>query len=111
MLIIETSKKFDKDLKILVKNRFDLKLLYKVVENLAKEQPLAPKYKDHPLKGDLKDFRECHLKPDLLLVYQIKKQENTLFLVRLGSHSTLLCKSPTPLITLKLIARQLPPLF
>ncbi len=78
MLMIETSKKFDKDLKILVKNGFDLKLLYKVVENLAKEQPLAPKYKDHPLKGTLKDFRECHLKPDLLFVYQIKKQENTL---------------------------------
>ncbi|MCQ2814099.1 YafQ family addiction module toxin [Helicobacter pylori] len=76
MLTIETSKKFDKDLKILVKN--DLKLLYKVVGNLATEQPLEPKYKDHPLKGALKDFRECHLKPDLLLVYQIKKQENTL---------------------------------
>ncbi|EPZ97499.1 type II toxin-antitoxin system mRNA interferase toxin, RelE/StbE family [Helicobacter pylori] len=89
MLMIETSKKFDKDLKILIKNGFDLKLLYKVVENLAKEQPLDPKYKDHPLKGALKDFRECHLKTDLLLVCQIKKQENTLLLVRLGSHSEL----------------------
>ncbi len=79
MLIIETSKKFDKDLKILVKNGFDLKLLYKVVENLAKEQPLAPKYKDHPLKGALKDFKECHLKPDLLLVYQIKTRKHPLF--------------------------------
>ncbi|MGN8540352.1 YafQ family addiction module toxin [Helicobacter pylori] len=78
MLTIETSKKFDKDLKILIKNGFDLKLLYKVVGNLATEQPLAPKYRDHPLKGALKDFRECHLKPDLLLVYQIKKQENIL---------------------------------
>ncbi|WRA05350.1 type II toxin-antitoxin system YafQ family toxin [Helicobacter pylori] len=37
----------------------------------------------------IKDFRECHLKPDLLLVYQIKKPKNTLFLVRLGSHSEL----------------------
>ncbi len=72
MLTIETSKKFDKDLKILVKN--DLKLLYKVVENLATEQHLAPKYKDHPLKGGLKDFRECHLKPDLLLVYLKNKK-------------------------------------
>ncbi|GAA9047638.1 hypothetical protein BTM304_15210 [Helicobacter pylori] len=43
--MIETSKKFDKDLKILVKNGFDLKLLYKVVENLAKEQPLDPKHR------------------------------------------------------------------
>ncbi|WRC92163.1 type II toxin-antitoxin system YafQ family toxin [Helicobacter pylori] len=89
MLTIETSKKFDKDLKILVKNGFDLKLLYKVIGNLAKEQPLEPKYKDHPLKGALKDFRECHLQPDLLLVYQIKKPKNTLFLVRLGSHNEL----------------------
>ncbi|GAA8517087.1 hypothetical protein HpBT265_11190 [Helicobacter pylori] len=60
-----------------------------MVENLAKEQPLDPKHKDHPLKDALKDFRECHLKPGLLLVYQIKKQKNTLFLVRLGSHSEL----------------------
>ncbi|WRC94905.1 type II toxin-antitoxin system YafQ family toxin [Helicobacter pylori] len=37
----------------------------------------------------IKDFRECHLQPDLLLVYQIKKPKNTLFLVRLGSHSEL----------------------
>ncbi|WRF08148.1 type II toxin-antitoxin system YafQ family toxin [Helicobacter pylori] len=93
MLMIETSKKFDKDLKILVKNGFDLKLLYKVVENLATEQPLAPKYKNHPLKGGLKDFRECHLKPDLLLVYQIKKRKHS-FLVRLESHSELFYKSP-----------------
>ncbi|GAA6827399.1 type II toxin-antitoxin system mRNA interferase toxin, HP0892 family [Helicobacter pylori] len=77
--MIETSKKFDKDLKILVKNGFDLKLLYKVVENLAKEQPLDPKYKDHPLKGALKDFRECHLKPDLLLVYPIKNKKTLSF--------------------------------
>ncbi|GHQ46888.1 hypothetical protein JP0068_14500 [Helicobacter pylori] len=85
--MIETSKKFDKDLKILVKNGFDLKLLYKVVENLAKEQPLDPKYKDHPLKGTLKDFRECHIKADILLVYLVRGDE--LILVRLGSHSEL----------------------
>ncbi|GAA6866683.1 type II toxin-antitoxin system mRNA interferase toxin, HP0892 family [Helicobacter pylori] len=85
--MVETSKKFDKDLKILVKNGFDLKLLYKVVENLAKEQPLDPKYKDHPLKGTLKDFRECHIKADILLVYLVRDDE--LILVRLGSHSEL----------------------
>ncbi|EPZ72815.1 type II toxin-antitoxin system YafQ family toxin [Helicobacter pylori] len=87
MLMIETSKKFDKNLKILVKNGFDLKLLYKVVEISQRATPSSPIQR--PLKGGLKDFRECHLKPDLLLVYQIKKQENTLFLVRLGSHSEL----------------------
>ncbi|MCQ2825817.1 type II toxin-antitoxin system YafQ family toxin [Helicobacter pylori] len=61
-----------RSIKILVKNGFDLKLLYKVVGNLATEQSLAPK-----LKGALKDFRECHLKPDLLLVYQIKKRKHS----------------------------------
>ncbi|BCJ00103.1 addiction module toxin [Helicobacter pylori] len=90
--MIETSKKFDKDLKILVKNGFDLKLLYKVVENLAKEQPLDPKYKDHPLKGTLKDFRECHIKSDTLLVYLVQGDE--LILVRLGSHSELFLNHP-----------------
>ncbi|GAA8703989.1 type II toxin-antitoxin system mRNA interferase toxin, HP0892 family [Helicobacter pylori] len=77
MLMIETSKKFDKDLKILVKNGFDLKLLYKVVENLAKEQPLAPKYKDHPLKGALKDFRECHLKTGFICLSIKLKNKKT----------------------------------
>ncbi|GAA8559029.1 type II toxin-antitoxin system mRNA interferase toxin, HP0892 family [Helicobacter pylori] len=90
--MVETSKKFDKDLKILVKNGFDLKLLYKVVENLAKEQPLDPKYKDHPLKGTLKDFRECHIKADILLVYLVK--DDKLILVRLGSHSELFLNHP-----------------
>ncbi len=41
------------DFKKLVKNGFDLKLLYKVVGNLSTEQPLAPQYKNHPLKGAL----------------------------------------------------------
>ncbi len=94
MLTIETSKKFDKDLKILIKNGFDLKLLYKVVENLAKEQPLEPKYKDHLLKGALKDFRECHIKADILLVYLVEDDE--LILLRLGSHSELFCNLPKP---------------
>ncbi len=79
MLIIETSKKFDKDLKILVKNGFDLKLLYKVVGNLAKEQPLAPKYKDHPLKGALKDFRECTYNRIYCLSIKLKNKKTPSF--------------------------------
>ncbi len=78
---------FKKDFKKLVKNGFDDSVLNEVI--LRKKEPLDPPFKDHALKGKWKPFRECHLKPDLLLVYQIKKQENTLFLVRLGSHSEL----------------------
>ncbi len=87
MLKLNLKKSFQKDFDKLLLNGFDDSVLNEVI--LRKKEPLDPKYKDHPLKGALKDFRECHLKPDLLLVYQIKKQENTLFLVRLGSHSEL----------------------
>ncbi len=71
---------FKKDFKKLVKNGFDDSVLNEVI--LRKKEPLSPQFQDHALKGVWKPFRECHLKPDLLLVYQIKKQENTLFLVK-----------------------------
>ena len=48
---------------------------------------LIEKYKDHQLIGKMKDFRECHIKPDLLLIYMI--EDNTLKLVDIGSHSEL----------------------
>lgn len=54
---------------------------------LSKGEELPEKYKDHQLVGPLKDFREIHLRPDLLLIYQIS--EDTLILLRLGSHSEL----------------------
>ncbi len=94
MLTIETSKKFDKDLKILVKNGFDDSVLNEVI--LRKKEPLPPPFKDHALKGVWKPYRECHIKPDVLLVYLVKDDE--LILLRLGSHSELFYKLP---ITLK----------
>ncbi|MDF1883578.1 type II toxin-antitoxin system YafQ family toxin [Sulfurimonas sp. SAG-AH-194-C21] len=58
-----------------------------VVYNLLCGNELIQKYKDHQLIGKLKDFRECHIKPDLLLIYII--EDNTLKLVDIGSHSEL----------------------
>ena len=58
-----------------------------IVYNLLCDVKLEDKYKDHQLKGSMKDFRECHIKPDLLLVYMV--EENTLKLVDIGSHSEL----------------------
>jgi mRNA interferase YafQ len=61
-------------------------------------QPLAEKYQDHDLSGEWSGYRECHIKPDLLLIYQkqeaMKNRKNTnaqdaLLLARLGSHSEL----------------------
>ena len=55
---------------------------------LADDQPLEPPHHDHALSGDWKDHRDCHVKPDLVLIYQ-KPDADTLRLVRLGSHSEL----------------------
>jgi len=56
---------------------------------LARGESLDKKYKDHELQGVLKGVRECHIKPDLLLVYKIYAERVFLELIRLGSHSEL----------------------
>lgn len=60
-----------------------------MVKRLANDEALEPKHKDHALKGEYTGYRECHIEPDLLLIY--KKQDDILVLVcfRLGSHSEL----------------------
>lgn len=55
---------------------------------LASDEMLPQRYRDHSLAGDWKDFRDCHIKPDLVLIYR-KPDDRTLELVRLGSHSEL----------------------
>jgi mRNA interferase YafQ len=55
---------------------------------LADDKPLPEKNRDHALGGEWRDCRECHLKPDLLLIYR-KPELKVLQLVRLGSHSEL----------------------
>jgi len=58
---------------------------------LAEDTPLKEKHRDHSLGGDWKSHRECHLKPNLLLIYK-KPDDNTLRFVRMGSHSELFNK-------------------
>lgn len=55
---------------------------------LANDRPLPERHRDHPLSGDWKDHRDCHIKPDLVLIYR-KSAGNVLQLIRLGSHSQL----------------------
>jgi mRNA interferase YafQ len=63
-------------------------LLGEVVSMLAADRPLPRRCSDHPLTGEWKDFRDCHIRPDLVLIYR-KPDADTLQLVRLGSHSEL----------------------
>jgi mRNA interferase YafQ len=60
-----------------------------VLERLVADQELDPKLKDHALTGEMAGFRECHLRPDLLLVYAKTEDPPSLKLMRLGSHSEL----------------------
>jgi len=62
--------------------------LTEVVALLAADTVLHRRYADHPLTGDWKDFRDCHIRPDLVLIYR-KPDADSLELVRLASHSEL----------------------
>jgi mRNA interferase YafQ len=66
-------------------------LLPEIAGLLADDQPLPEKHRGHALGGNWKDHRECHLKPDLLLIYKLPDAA-TLRLVRMGSHSELFAK-------------------
>lgn len=81
--------RFRKDLKRAKKRGLDITLLNSVVEKLMHGLTLDEKYRDHALKGEYVNFRECHLKPDWLLIYLIEDDILTLTLVTTGSHSDL----------------------
>ncbi len=88
MIDIIYSTQFKKDFKKARKLPLpDLKIIFEVISTLEQEIALDAKYKDHELSGNWSKFRECHIKPDLLLIY--KTTEIELQLARLGSHSEL----------------------
>jgi mRNA interferase YafQ len=91
LLKIAQHTKFKTDSKKLIRsgkfNKDDQKELFDIIEQLSLEKSLAAKYKDHALVGNWQHHRECHIKPDLLLIYKI--EGNTLKLIRIGSHSQL----------------------
>lgn len=89
MLKIVLSTQFRIDLKLAIKRGLNLDLLNTVISVLANGHKLEAKYKDHNLTGKYKDFRECHIEPDWLLIYRIKNYELELYLFRTGSHSDL----------------------
>lgn len=62
--------------------------LVRVLDLLAADQPMPRRYRDHALTGGWKRFRDCHIHPDLVLIYQ-KPDPDYLVLVRLGTHSQL----------------------
>ena len=91
MLQIIPTKQFKKDLKRIAKDSTkDLNKLNKIVNLLAEQKQLPQEHKDHQLKGKLRNYRECHIEPDWLLIYRAQNDILVLSLVRTGSHSDLL---------------------
>ncbi len=91
MRTIDTPGSFKRDFKREGKGQHRAVLntdLKPVLEALVRDQPLAASYRDHALTGEWEGCRECHVKPDLLLIYK-KAGHDTLILVRIGSHSEL----------------------
>ena len=88
---IHRTKQFKKDYKRESKGRYKAELdelLVPVLSDLVSDIPLDESYLDHALSNNWKGYRDCHLKPDLLLIYQ-NSEEEILNLKRLGSHSEL----------------------
>jgi mRNA interferase YafQ len=91
MRSIEVTGQFKRDYKRELKGQHRTTIeieLQATIALLATDQTLDMRYRDHALTGDWKDHRDCHIKPDLVLIYR-KPDSDTLQLVRLGSHSEL----------------------
>ena len=89
MLLPVKSRKFKKDQEKAKRQRKDFAQLIEVISLLLQDKPLPAKYRERPLSGEWKGYRDCHVENDWVLIYQIDRQENTLLLQRLGSHSEL----------------------
>lgn len=88
MLKLEYSSQFKKDFKKIAKLPIpDVVEVGHVIKQLQLGKTLPEKYVDHPLSGNWQNYRDCHVKPDLVLIYKI--DSNVLKLARIGSHSEL----------------------
>ncbi|SMP39296.1 mRNA interferase YafQ [Desulfonatronum zhilinae] len=91
MRALDYTRQFKRDYKREKKGRHRITLdadLHVVLSLLLSDHSLEAQHRDHALAGDWSDHRDCHIKPDLVLIYQ-KPDSDTLRLVRLGSHSEL----------------------
>ena len=78
-----------RDLKLMKKRGKDISKLETVLDILLSGQDLPEQYKDHQLKGEMHEFRECHIEPDWLLVYRKEENEFILYATATGTHADL----------------------
>ena len=83
------TRRFQRDLNRLRQGGRDLAALKAVMASILAGEPLAPKFKDHKLIGAWQGRRECHLRPDWLLIYKIDAERHLIIFERTGSHADL----------------------
>ena len=83
------TRQFERDLKRLRRGGHDLPELKKVMASILAGKRLAPRFKDHKLLGAWQGRRECHIRPDWLLIYKIDLEQNFIIFERTGSHADL----------------------
>ena len=91
MRTIERTGQFKRDFKREMKGRHRATRvadLTAMLDALVADRPLVSRYRDHALIGDWRDHRDCHVRPDLVLIHRMP-DHRTLQLVRLGSHAAL----------------------
>ena len=86
---LKLTKRYLRDLKLARKRGMDESLLNEIIGKLLNDEPLPAKNHDHQLHGDYEGYRECHITPDWLLIYQIHENVLVLELTRTGTHSDL----------------------
>ena len=89
MLDIVISSKCRKDLKRARRRGLDMDAFFAVVEMLRRRETLPVRYRDHALTADRAGLRDCRIRPDWVLIYQIRETELVLVLVETGSHADL----------------------
>ncbi len=82
---VKTSAKFKRCFKKLSEK--EKELTKDVVAKLARGETLEARFKDHALSGDYEGFRDCHVRPDLVLIYRINGEVLELYLALVGSHA------------------------
>ena len=87
MLTPVYTNRFEKDVKLAIKRGKSLETMKTVMDDLIHQKSLAPKYRNHRLKGNYHECYKCHLEPDWLLIYRIEKM--TILFIRTGSHADL----------------------
>ena len=75
-----------------MKRKFDMSLIDDCIRILSSGEMLPPRFRDHELTGNWTGHRECHIKPDWLLIYRIEGDDLILVLTRTGTHSDLFRK-------------------